>query len=969
MLDVINKGMGLISEAESRQIARQWATGSREQDSGALIIAMDRDHPPFTLVDPDGNPSGLLVDMWRLWSQSTGLKIHFRPSGREQAVEAVRSGSADIHSGLFKNSQTKDWMAFSDPIHRVQTTLFFASDDQTVSLKDLAGQRVAVLEDSFQAEWLADQYPKIRPVYCADGETLILTLLKKNARAVFHETTAVESVLSRLGLAGKIKKAPQPVLSNAVYAAVPAFNDALLALVNDGFSGIPRVELAEIEGQWIPRREDRFYAGDTAVVALTRAEKEFIANHPPLRFSEVDWQPLSVTDDPENFRGIIADYLDVITEKTGLRFSFTPSDTWSQVLEKYKTAAIDMVPALGETDDAGRPISLTHAYVRFPLVIVARDDVSYISGTAQLNGLKVAVGKGYTSYHYLKNNFPDINLVETDNVRAGLMALTNRQVDAFVGHMAVVIHTIQQSGLTNLKIVGETNYTFDHRMGFDPKFSPAVSIVNKVLDTLTEEDHRAIYNKWLSVHYEKGLDYRLIAKIIAGALVFISIVVYWNRRLTNEVAERKRTEQQLVESERKSRAMSEAIHDGLVMIDGQARVMFWNHAAETIFGLPAREAMGKEVHSLIVPEESRAETQAGLEQFRKTGQGPVVGQLQELVARKKDGSLFPVEVGVSAFQVGRDWYAVGSIRDITERNRAQATVQQIKTELQQIFDNAHVGILLAKKDRRVYRCNKRLTEILGYDSPRQMVGLSLADIHLSPENFNAFGKTYYPLIEKGKQVRIEYELRRKQGAGVWCSMAGKAMDTALPPDMDKGVIWVIDDVSEKRAARQALKESEKRVSTILASINTGIFIVDPQSQTIVDVNPAAARMIGLAREEILGEKRHRFACPSDEKDCPVMEGSQTIDSAEHPLITKEGKEIPILKTVVQIALNGRPMLLESFVDLTGQKEAEKELQKNLLELERFYQMAVGREEKMISLKAEINGLLVQAGEQEKYIIR
>lgn len=969
LLKIVTDGMSRISAAESKGIARQWASGTRQSDTGALIIAIDRDYPPLTLVDPEGNPGGLLVDMWRLWSEATGLKIRFRPSAWAESVEAVKNGRADIHSGLFKNEDREKWLAFSDPIHRAQTTLFFNSGDTEVSLETLSDQRVAVLEGSFQAAWLRTNFPDIRLVNCIDGEKLVLTLLKKNVRAVFHETMAIEAELNRMGLTGKLKKSPDTVLSNAICAGVPKFNEDLLALINEGFAGIPRDELAGLERQWIHRKENRFYAGDTSSVSLTRAEKEFIAGHPPLRFSEVDWPPLSILDGPDKFKGLIADYLDTITRKTGLLFTFSPGSTWSDVLKKYETGQIDVVPALGKDDDAGRPIRLSRPFVTFPLVIVTRDDVSYIAETSQLNRRRVAVGKGYTSFHYLKNNYPDIELLETDDVKAGLLALTNRQADAFVGHMAVVIHTIQETGLTNLKIAGETGYSFAHCIGVDPDLPLAVSIINKALDTMTENDHQAIYQKWLSVHYEKGADYGMIAKILAAALLFIAVVVYWNRRLAGEVAERKLTEQRLLENEKKTRAMSEAIHDGLVMIDEKARVMYWNHAAEDLFGITAQEAMGRDMHALFAPEVYWEKAGRGLEHFAKTGQGPVVGRLQELIAQHRDGTCFPIEVGVSAFQVGENWFAVGTIRDIRERTKAQETVQKIRTELQQIFDNAHVGILFVKSRRRVYRCNNRTAEILGYDSPREMVGMGMAGVHLSEKSFTGFGEKYYSRLARGEQVRTEYQLKRKDGSGIWCAMSGKALDPANPPDMDQGVIWVIDDITEKRKARQALKESEKRISTILNSINTGTLIIDPENRTITDVNQAAAQMIGLPKADIIGRRCHRFVCPREDNDCPIIDGLQKVDNAERILLTADGREVPILKTVVPVILGDKHQLLESFVDLTGQKEAEKEVQENLRELERFYQLAIGREEKMIDLKSEINGLLTQAGEPEKYIIR
>jgi hypothetical protein len=93
------------------------------------------------------------------------------------------------------------------------------------------------------------------------------------------------------------------------------------------------------------------------------------------------------------------------------------------------------------------------------------------------------------------------------------------------------------------------------------------------------------------------------------------------------------------------------------------------------------------------------------------------------------------------------------------------------------------------------------------------------------------------------------------------------------------------------------------------------------------------------------------------------------NNAEWELIAADKTKVPILNAVVPVVLDGKKMMLQSFVDLTRQKEAEKERHENLKELERFYQMAINREEKMIGLKAEVNHLLMQTGQTEKYIVR
>jgi PAS domain S-box-containing protein len=176
------------------------------------------------------------------------------------------------------------------------------------------------------------------------------------------------------------------------------------------------------------------------------------------------------------------------------------------------------------------------------------------------------------------------------------------------------------------------------------------------------------------------------------------------------------------------------------------------------------------------------------------------------------------------------------------------------------------------------------------------------------------------------------------------------------------------DISERKKAEEAIKESEERIKTILDSINTGIIVIDIEDRTIVDANPVAENMIGLAKEDIIGRKCHQFICPRAENDCPIIDLGQQVDNAERVLITADGNQIPILKTVTPIVLQGKKHLLESFVDLTERKKAEEELQRNFEELERFSRLTYGREQKMIELKEEINELMQEAGKGEKYKI-
>jgi PAS domain S-box-containing protein len=128
----------------------------------------------------------------------------------------------------------------------------------------------------------------------------------------------------------------------------------------------------------------------------------------------------------------------------------------------------------------------------------------------------------------------------------------------------------------------------------------------------------------------------------------------------------------------------------------------------------------------------------------------------------------------------------------------------------------------------------------------------------------------------------------------------------------------------RQRAEKALAESRDYLDKIFTSVRAGILVIDATSHTVIDINPAAAALIGLPRDQITGKVCHRYICPADEGKCPITDLGQDVDNSEKVLITAAGKKVPIIKYVTCIDLSGRPCLLETFIDNTARKRAEEE---------------------------------------------
>ena len=148
-----------------------------------------------------------------------------------------------------------------------------------------------------------------------------------------------------------------------------------------------------------------------------------------------------------------------------------------------------------------------------------------------------------------------------------------------------------------------------------------------------------------------------------------------------DISELKRAEGRLRESEERHRVITEIAQDAIITADTEGNIRLWNAAAEKIFGFTAVEAIGRSLMDVIVPPQYHEAKRKGLAEFAHTGRGAAIGKTLELTALRKDGTEFPIEISVSSYRDGNDFVAVALVRDITERKRAEAELEELQQQL------------------------------------------------------------------------------------------------------------------------------------------------------------------------------------------------------------------------------------------------------------------------------------------------
>ncbi|KQV43965.1 MULTISPECIES: hybrid sensor histidine kinase/response regulator [unclassified Rhizobium] len=135
--------------------------------------------------------------------------------------------------------------------------------------------------------------------------------------------------------------------------------------------------------------------------------------------------------------------------------------------------------------------------------------------------------------------------------------------------------------------------------------------------------------------------------------------------------------------------------DGIVVIDGEGRVVDFNPAAEAIFGYRREAVIGEPIAELIIPPEHRAAHERGLAAYLATGEGRVLGKRLELQAMLSAGELIPIELTITDVTLGGRWLFAAHIRDLRPAKRAEAEIREQRNALYQKEKLAALGSLLA----------------------------------------------------------------------------------------------------------------------------------------------------------------------------------------------------------------------------------------------------------------------------------
>jgi PAS domain S-box-containing protein len=389
-------------------------------------------------------------------------------------------------------------------------------------------------------------------------------------------------------------------------------------------------------------------------------------------------------------------------------------------------------------------------------------------------------------------------------------------------------------------------------------------------------------------------------------------------------------------NERILRSLFEASRVGIVLTDAQGRFVESNEAFRKMVGYSAEELRRLDYWSLT-PKQHLTESRRQLETLRNTGQfGPY-----EKEYLRRDGSLVPVQLNGAMFTAADGAaYSWAIIEDIGARARANELIARLVREQSTVVENRLIGIVRVQ-ERRITWCNATFAAMFGY-APHELVGQPSRILYPDDATHARFRDENFPVIESGGIVRTEIRQQRKDGSIGWFEISC----ALLSPD-SREQIGVFVDITARRDAVAALALSEERLRRTFDSMAEGLLLLDPGGAAI-EANPAACRILGMTREQLLGR-----APPGAELELVRADGSPWPREELPSMITLrtgEAQEKRIMGVRAPggaqrwISVNSRPIrgadperplegAVVTFVDITELQQVSEDLRQARGDLE------------------------------------
>ncbi|MFH1942626.1 MAG: PAS domain S-box protein [bacterium] len=585
-----------------------------------------------------------------------------------------------------------------------------------------------------------------------------------------------------------------------------------------------------VAGMIVTGLSSRMLAGTDGpqTVRLTQEEREWISAHPEIRLSpDPNFPPTEYFDENGRFVGIAADFIALVEQRTGIRFSVVCETNWEEIIKKIKRREIDMLSAFTETPQRTQYLSFTRSYFELPIVIIVRETTRESLTLDEIKGMKVAVVSGSLDQESISERYPDLELDAVPDYSTGLRKVSFGMADAVVCDLASATYYIKAEGISNLRVAGRTGYSYKLSFAVRKDWPELVKILEKGLSAISQDERVSIYEKWIRLEREPFFSRRSfwtgLVVGICGLSLFVMGVGVWNRalrrrveartsELSKELTERRKVEKALRESEERFKILFEYAPDTYYLNDLKGVFIDGNRASEKLVGYKKEELIGKSFLKLNLIASHQISKAAKL--LAQNVLGKATGP-EEFILNRKDGTQVHTEIQTYPVKIQGRTLVLGIARDITERKRVEKALSESEKRFRELAESLPETIWETDMEGKLTFVNQNAFSSFGYTQKDFKKGVYALQMIVPEERENG-SRNMRRVLEGEKTTSEEYTALRQDGTTFPVIVYS---DRVVRNGKPVGLRGIIVDITDRKKSEEKIKSSLNEKEVLLKEIH------------------------------------------------------------------------------------------------------------------------------------------------------
>lgn len=475
------------------------------KNNSPLRLHNELNWPPYNYYQ-DNQPKGFSIDYLNLLAEkiNTDIKYISGPSW-DEFMQMLQNDEIDAIINISKNEQRAKTIAFTSIFHTAANAIYVKNgDEQLDSLEKLEGKTIVMPKGFFAQKAIAKYYPKINQILVKDSLEALKQLSLGKADATIGKKNVIDYVITLNNISGVTPTnfVDDNRMVSLIRIGTSKKKVILRNILEKAQKSVTDEELLSLKRKWFGVKEIK---KDYFSNFLTKKESNYITKRKIIRMCNInDLKPISFKDDGK-LNGIAIDVLKKIETLINVRFIPIETKSWEESKEYLKTNKCDIIPTVTNSNELIDYAKFTKPYLNYKLAIITQKNKPVVSSLDDI--LDKTMAKKYDSQliQLLKSTNPDLNILSTKNDRETLEAVSIGKAYFAVEPLPIASYYMSNYALKNLYISRYTNMSYTVNMAVNTNNPILLSILNKTLDQIDENEHREIFNKWTAISFENNI--------------------------------------------------------------------------------------------------------------------------------------------------------------------------------------------------------------------------------------------------------------------------------------------------------------------------------------------------------------------------------------------------------------------------------------------------------------------------------